>query len=361
MTQISPRLTLPLVMPSQAQKHVTVNAGLSRLDAVVQAAVASRAVTDPPDSPAEGEMYIVPAGATGAWSGHEDAFAVFHNGVWEIIPPADGWRVHVRDEDRLLRYLEGWAAVPLPEVTEMLGVNGTPDGTNRLLVQSEGVLFNHAGGHQRTTLNKATSSDDAAHSYQTGYSARALAGLLGSDDYVLKVSADGSTFTDALVADHTSGEVHLPQGVRLGGVGPSHFLSAYEAGNWAPTLGSIASGDLAAATGLTVAYAYHVRIGHLVTVNFGFDLSGVGSGDFTQKSTLHIRGLPFASRNGGGSIDQGCVTGFVYESIGAAQVSLLGGGVAAPDSLYLFVFHTGSNEARLTDRFHVSASYMTDD
>ena len=36
MTEISPRIGLGYVMPSQAQKHVTVNESLRRLDAVVQ-------------------------------------------------------------------------------------------------------------------------------------------------------------------------------------------------------------------------------------------------------------------------------------------------------------------------------------
>lgn len=361
MPDTSPRLDLPFVQPAQAQKHVTVNEGLARLDALVQASVISRGVSVPPAVSQAGDSFIIPIGATGLWTGQDNRLAIYHQGGWEIIAPGDGWLVYVQDEDQLLRYLNSdWDLLPLSQSTAMLGINGVADITNRFVCQSEGVVFNHVGSHQRTTLNKAASDDDASHNYQTGFSSRALVGLLGSDDYTVKVSDDGSTFTDALSVDHTSGQVHLPQGIRLGGVTPAHTLQSYETGTWIPTLGTIAAGDLAAATGLTVTYAYYVKIGALVKVNFGFNLTGVASSDFTQKSTVQIASLPFSSRNDGGSVDQGGVTGFVYESIGTAQVSMLGGGVSSPDSLYLFVFHTGVGEARMTDRFHVSATYMTD-
>jgi len=362
MPDTSPRLQLPFVQPAQAQKHVTVNEGLARLDALVQATVISRALNTPPVAPQEGGSFIVPAGATGLWAGYQDALAIYHQGTWEMITPGQGWMIYVQDEDQLLRYLGStWGLLPLSQSTAMLGINGTADTTNRFLCQSEGVVFNHAGSHQRTTINKAAAGDDASHNYQTGFSSRALVGLLGSDDYKIKVSDDGNTFTDALSVDRTSGQVYLPQGVRLGGVAAQNTLQSYETGVWTPSLGTIAAGDLAVATGLTVAYAYYVKVGALVTVNFGFNLAGLASSGFTQKSTMQITNLPFNSRDDGGSVDQGGVTGFVYQSIGSAKASMLGGGVASVGSLYLFVFHTGVGEARMTDRFHVSATYMTDE
>jgi hypothetical protein len=55
MTEVSPRIGLGYVMPSQAQKHVTVNESLRRLDAVVQCAVKSATTTGEPGTPAEGD------------------------------------------------------------------------------------------------------------------------------------------------------------------------------------------------------------------------------------------------------------------------------------------------------------------
>ena len=56
-------------LPAQAQKHVTVNEALARLDAAAQLRVISFAETTPPASAVDGAGYLVPAGATGAWAG----------------------------------------------------------------------------------------------------------------------------------------------------------------------------------------------------------------------------------------------------------------------------------------------------
>lgn len=66
----SARLGLPYLAAGQLQKHVTLNEALTRLDALTQTAVVSRTVTAQPAAPADGALYILPAGATGAdWSG----------------------------------------------------------------------------------------------------------------------------------------------------------------------------------------------------------------------------------------------------------------------------------------------------
>ena len=78
-------LSLPLILPSQAQKHVTVNEALRRLDVVVQLAVEDRDRTDPPAGPETGARHIVAAGAGGDWAGQDGAVA-----LWEGI----GFRTH---------------------------------------------------------------------------------------------------------------------------------------------------------------------------------------------------------------------------------------------------------------------------
>ena len=54
------QLDLPLVMPAQAQKHVTVNEALARLDAVAQLRVVSSTVQEPPAVASDGTSYLVP-------------------------------------------------------------------------------------------------------------------------------------------------------------------------------------------------------------------------------------------------------------------------------------------------------------
>lgn len=59
----SPILSLPYILPTQAQKHVTHNEALRMLDAIVQLVVQDRSRTVPPAYPAEGDRHIVAAGA----------------------------------------------------------------------------------------------------------------------------------------------------------------------------------------------------------------------------------------------------------------------------------------------------------
>jgi hypothetical protein len=67
-------------------------------------------------------------------------------------------------------------------------------------------------------VKKAAAGNDAAFAFKTGFSARALIGLLGNDDFSFKVSPDGSAFFDAIRIDRASGRVELPQPTVLPGL-----------------------------------------------------------------------------------------------------------------------------------------------
>src|SRR4029079_7514125 len=95
MTDTTPNLTLPELTASQAQKHVTVNEALRALDAIVQLAVLDRDLAAPPASPDEGERWLVPIGASGAWVGHAHHIAAWQDGGWEFYVPQAGWLAYV--------------------------------------------------------------------------------------------------------------------------------------------------------------------------------------------------------------------------------------------------------------------------
>ena len=91
--------------------HTGMDANIKRLGAVVGLSVASRTVATPPASPAEGDRYIVPSGATGAWAGRTDQIAVRIDGAWEFHAPQVGWVCLIAAEDRLAVYKPGgWSA-----------------------------------------------------------------------------------------------------------------------------------------------------------------------------------------------------------------------------------------------------------
>lgn len=107
----SPHLSLPYLASAQAQKHVTVNEALSRLDGFTNIYVESAGLVTPPPEPAEGDRYIVAPLATGAWLGREGHVAAFSNGAWIFAAPQNGWRAWVRDQHSTAVFCDGgWVA-----------------------------------------------------------------------------------------------------------------------------------------------------------------------------------------------------------------------------------------------------------
>lgn len=205
----TPRLGLPYILGGQALKHITHNEALQKLDTLVQACVESMAITTPPSTPIEGEAYIVPIGATGAWAGHGTEITVFQSGAWTFYDPASGWQAYDRATGTL-RLFSGteWVAIAatgsgLPR----LGINASADMTNRLAVSAPATLLTHAGNGHQLKLNKAATADTASLLFQTNWSGRAEMGLMGDNSWRLKVSASGSSWTDALVVDPSNATI----------------------------------------------------------------------------------------------------------------------------------------------------------
>lgn len=102
---------LPLIAPAQAQKHVTVNDALARIDAGLQLVLQSRVVTTPPAPVVDGHVYAVPAGGVNAWAGQDGKLAVAANGGWVFAQPVRGWRAFVADESAWVMHDgAGWRA-----------------------------------------------------------------------------------------------------------------------------------------------------------------------------------------------------------------------------------------------------------
>src|SRR5690606_31830453 len=79
----SPKLGLPYLEMSQAQKEIIHNEALARLDALVQAHCLGQRDAPPgpeEDPPEEGDLYIVGESPSGAWSGHAGELAAWYGG-----------------------------------------------------------------------------------------------------------------------------------------------------------------------------------------------------------------------------------------------------------------------------------------
>lgn len=217
-------LALPLLAAAQAQKHVTHNEALASLDGLVHLSVKERGRTVPPGTPEEGERYLVGAGATGSFLGHDGEVALFDLGTWRFFTPRPGWLMHVAAEGALVVF-DGaqWRDLGhycrLIESLDRLGIGTAADDLNRLSAKLNAALFaaitaeEGGSGDLRFILNKGASDNVLSQLYQKGFSGRAETGLIGSDDFSIRVSPDGAQWRDALVVDAKSGVAFFPQGL----------------------------------------------------------------------------------------------------------------------------------------------------
>lgn len=91
------------------------NTNLLVLGVIAKGQVLSQTTTAPPSDPDEGDAYIIPAGATGAWSGRENEIAAFFSDAWVYIEPV-GTPMYVIDE-AARAYYDGseWGTSELPQ------------------------------------------------------------------------------------------------------------------------------------------------------------------------------------------------------------------------------------------------------
>ncbi|PZU84649.1 MAG: hypothetical protein DI528_13965 [Shinella sp.] len=200
MSDITSNLALPYILPAQAQKHVTHNEALQRLDAIVQLTMTG-SLQEPPAEAREGDCYWVLSPASGAFSGKGERLAFRQDDAWIFITPKTGWRAFDLTENSFKVFAaEAWHDISMPSEGEVstLGISTSADATNRLSLSSPASLFNHAGGDHRIKINKASSNDTASLLFQSDWQGKAEMGLAGDDDFSVKVSGDGADWKTAI-------------------------------------------------------------------------------------------------------------------------------------------------------------------
>ncbi|MEP9370667.1 DUF2793 domain-containing protein [Mesorhizobium sp. KR1-2] len=218
------RLKLPFIMPSQAQKHVTHNEALERLDTLCHPVAKDHSRSEPPAAPEPGDCHIVASGATGAWFGQDGALATWQSTEWEFLPPFAGMVAYVEDEQAFV-FHDGrdWEQLPsrAPETVERLGINAPVDTLVRFSVASDSVIFSHdavapGSGDMRAIVNKAHPDATASVVFQENWSGRAEIGLTGNNGLEVKVSNDGDAWKTAAAFDPASGAVRATTALIVG-------------------------------------------------------------------------------------------------------------------------------------------------
>ncbi|MCF4166466.1 DUF2793 domain-containing protein [Zavarzinia compransoris] len=138
----TPRLAMPYIVQSQAQKEVTHNEALNGLDLLVQAVVLDRDRTAPPEAPAAGQCHIVGPGATGAWAGRDGQLAGWYGTAWRFHAAFAGMIVHVAAEGlTLVRGIAGWAPIGVSAGIAIADVAGLDAALDGKLDDGDAALF----------------------------------------------------------------------------------------------------------------------------------------------------------------------------------------------------------------------------
>lgn len=220
-------LKLPYIEAGQAQKHVTHNEALRMLDAVIQISVRDANRTAPPASPASGDRHVVASGASGAWAGKAHAIAAWQDGAWMFLTPNTGWCVWSIADDAMRVFNGGaWRDIRTLAIDNAshVGINTSADSYNRLAVRSNAGLFaavnsaDGGNGNLQLQLSRENSTKTASIYFSSNYSGRAEFGLIGSDAFTLKVSPDGSSWTEGFNIDAATGRLGVLRGLSLSGV-----------------------------------------------------------------------------------------------------------------------------------------------
>ena len=212
MSEVSARLDLPLIQPSQAQKHVTHNEALQVLDGLVQAVLEETGANTPPFEPVTGQLFALGANPGDDWAGQAGRLALRIADAWLFIAPQDGWRAWDKASAQYKVWQGGsWAEI-VPDLANLAGVGvGTGwDATNRLAVAAEASLFTHAGAGHQMKVNKGAAGDTASVLFQSNWTGHAEMGLAGDTVFSIKVSADGSAWHEALRADAAAQSLTIP-------------------------------------------------------------------------------------------------------------------------------------------------------
>ena len=270
-------LKLPLLVPNQSQKEITHNEALVILDNLVNNGVKDKDLTTPPENPSQNDLYIVGVGASGEWEGKDNQLAFYDNG-WRFCQARQGTKYWVNDENCIYVFnMTSWSkfiggegggssgsgeggATSLSQLDDVslnsisqddilkfsngvftnskelnnltgLGINCECDTDNKLATKSNYVLFDNNGGDSKIKANKSSITQTASHLFQDNYSGRAEFGLIGNDDFSLKVSSDGSEWKEAFVVDKSTGNIDFKGDLKINNINLDDYITSKTGSN----------------------------------------------------------------------------------------------------------------------------------
>jgi Protein of unknown function (DUF2793) len=146
----SGRLSLPFLVPGQAQKEMFHNEALQQLDVLVQTVIEGSAVNVPPGNPVVGHIYLVGMAPSGIWQGQANALAAWTSNGWRFTPAFEGLHLIVRSSGQNAVFRAGGWLTGVLEATSVR-VNGT-----RVLGPQTAAIPNPSAGAVQDVQARAT-------------------------------------------------------------------------------------------------------------------------------------------------------------------------------------------------------------
>lgn len=108
------RHQLPLLAVSQAQKEITHNEALARIDALLHPVVQDQLAAPPVLTELDfGKCWLIAGSPTGDWAGKADQIAIWASGSWRFSVASEGMRIRLFSSGLNLVYIAGlWVAPP---------------------------------------------------------------------------------------------------------------------------------------------------------------------------------------------------------------------------------------------------------
>ena len=121
---VTRRHLLPNLYVGQAQKELTHNEGLARIDALLHPVAEARLAAPPVGltDASDGLCWLIDSSATGAWLGLTGKLARWSGGSWRYIMPVAGMTLWLASADKRLFYIAG-------EWVEFNAINDPTGGT----------------------------------------------------------------------------------------------------------------------------------------------------------------------------------------------------------------------------------------
>lgn len=210
-----------------------------------QVAVIDKDLTAPPVSPVLGDRYIVGAGATGDWSGHDNAVAEYDGSAWVFTTPIAGFALWVTDEARFYRYTSSWGYLEASLVHASLGsLQGGTTGQYYHLTLAQHTDLTDGGSCTIHTHDLDTLGSPAYANLQNWWDVTQGSGVLSgatisdnSDGTVAVAAGEGIIkTTDSAVGDTKFFVIPAADPVSLTDASTNYIYVDYNSGT--PTVGA---------------------------------------------------------------------------------------------------------------------------